>query len=351
MSIRSLLHVLVPLLAVSSIHAQTKPTTQPGSQPSKDKLQQEVTGVAETPEQRVAKLQQQLKKVDEELKHITTLQQNGGMVGHVQRSLGLRSNKYRTYAPPAPKTRPNTGGRVRKLSDEESMGLPAGTRLVINGEPVLDAEYKRVADYLKTFVKNELAVKKLTVHNLALQKAAIAENPKSAKANRERLKLAHNRLVEGEIWDRVCQELSDCPSIEKNGDLGFIKQADRDPLFMAHAMALEPGDRSNVIESTEGYHVIECLAKKDNSVHVRHVLVRYSDEVSKVHALVRRGNVDIASNNAADIEGMAPKKTPVRTVPAPVRVDGAKIKKGAELKKAEKAKGTAEKAKGKYKRD
>jgi len=104
-------------------------------------------------------------------------------------------------------------------------------------------------------------------------------NPKASdKVKDSSLKLAQSLLdsiKNGADFAALAIKYSDDPgSASKGGDLGTVKRGVFFPEFEAAAFALAPGELSTVIESPVGFHVIELLERKGESIHTRHILIK-----------------------------------------------------------------------------
>src|SRR3989441_438525 len=71
------------------------------------------------------------------------------------------------------------------------------------------------------------------------------------------------------------RESSDSVSGARGGDLGWIKrnQSGYDPRFLAGLRSVQPGQLSQPVLSTFGYHLIRVDAAKGDSIHARHILI------------------------------------------------------------------------------
>jgi peptidyl-prolyl cis-trans isomerase SurA len=59
-----------------------------------------------------------------------------------------------------------------------------------------------------------------------------------------------------------------------NGDLGWAKRGKFVPEFEAASYKLEENEISPVIETEFGYHIIQMLERRGNSIHLRHILIK-----------------------------------------------------------------------------
>lgn len=65
------------------------------------------------------------------------------------------------------------------------------------------------------------------------------------------------RIEGGEDFAAVAKEHSDCPSGAKGGSLGTFGRGQMVPEFDDATFALQPGEMSDVIETSFGYHLIQ----------------------------------------------------------------------------------------------
>ncbi|MGQ9560960.1 MAG: foldase protein PrsA [Candidatus Oleimicrobiaceae bacterium] len=90
----------------------------------------------------------------------------------------------------------------------------------------------------------------------------------------QRMEEVKGRLAAGEDFAEVARQMSDDPgSAQRGGDLGFMQRGDFVREFEEVAFSLEPGQRSDVVETQFGFHLIELMERRGEKVRVRHILV------------------------------------------------------------------------------
>ncbi len=79
---------------------------------------------------------------------------------------------------------------------------------------------------------------------------------------RERIEAARLRIENGEAFAVVAEESSeDLTTAKEGGDLGLFARGDNDPVLDEAAFAMEPGDVSDVIRSSYGFHILQIDEK------------------------------------------------------------------------------------------
>jgi len=74
-----------------------------------------------------------------------------------------------------------------------------------------------------------------------------------------RIAQAQALLESGAAFDAVAIEWSDGPFGARGGDLGWFQKGQMTPQFDQAAFALKPGERSAIVESTHGFHLIQRI--------------------------------------------------------------------------------------------
>ena len=103
-------------------------------------------------------------------------------------------------------------------------------------------------------------------------------------AVKERLLAIRERIINGEKFSTLARIYSQDPgSARKGGELGMASKSIFWPAFSDAAMALKPGVVSQIVETPDGFHIIEVLDKKGDMFNARHILLKpeYTSEDRK----------------------------------------------------------------------
>ena len=94
-------------------------------------------------------------------------------------------------------------------------------------------------------------------------------------AVKERLLAIRERIINGEKFTTLARIYSQDPgSARKGGELGMASKSIFWPAFSDAAMALKPGIVSQIVETPDGFHIIEVLDKKGDMFNARHILLK-----------------------------------------------------------------------------
>jgi peptidyl-prolyl cis-trans isomerase SurA len=134
--------------------------------------------------------------------------------------------------------------------------------------------------------------------------AHIYINPKSNDKLKQKSKLFAQSLLDslrnGADFEELAKNNSDDPgSAAAGGDLGFVKRGVFYPEFESAAFKLKEGQLSEVVESPVGFHIIELLEKRGESIHARHILVKpKTDDEADLKAIEKLSEIrDSIINN------------------------------------------------------
>ncbi|MBP5625550.1 MAG: peptidylprolyl isomerase [Bacteroidales bacterium] len=121
----------------------------------------------------------------------------------------------------------------------------------------------------------------------------------AAIAVKERLLSIRERIIGGERFATLARLYSEDPgSARKGGELGMASKSIFWPAFSDAAMALKPGTISQIVETPDGFHIIEVLQKQGDMFNARHILIKPSyttaDQEKAFHRLdsIRTAIVD-----------------------------------------------------------
>lgn len=176
-----------------------------------------------------------------------------------------------------------------------------------------------VEAYYKSIPQDSLLKNKIPEE---IEVSEIVLEPKISEEERERVKTQiaqlRERIVNGERFSMLATLYSEDPgSAKKGGELGFFMRGAMVPEFEAAAFALKPGEVSPIVESAYGYHIIQLIERRGNSINCRHILlipkVSPQDQLAarmkldSIATQVRLGQMDFAE--AARTYSVAPTKS------------------------------------------
>jgi len=97
----------------------------------------------------------------------------------------------------------------------------------------------------------------------------------AAMSVREKLLSLRERIMNGEKFATLARIYSEDPgSARRGGELGLASKSIFWPVFADAAMALRPGTISQIVETPDGYHIIEVIEKKGDMFNARHILLK-----------------------------------------------------------------------------
>jgi peptidyl-prolyl cis-trans isomerase SurA len=118
----------------------------------------------------------------------------------------------------------------------------------------------------------------LPYFNAEIELSQIVIKPKASQEAKDYALYKANQLRDeilkgGDFAIKAKLNSEDPGSKKEGGDLGFITRGEMVQEFEAGAFKLKEGEVSEVIETQFGYHVIQCLERKGERIHVRHILI------------------------------------------------------------------------------
>lgn len=103
------------------------------------------------------------------------------------------------------------------------------------------------------------------------------DREQAAIAVKEQLLELRERIMNGEKFSTLARIYSQDPgSSRRGGELGMASKSIFWPAFSDAAMALKPGMISQIVETPDGFHIIEVIEKKGDMFNARHILIKPS---------------------------------------------------------------------------
>ena len=97
----------------------------------------------------------------------------------------------------------------------------------------------------------------------------------AAVAVKDKLLSLRERIMNGEKFSTLARIYSEDPgSARRGGELGMASKSIFWPAFSDAAMALRPGTISQIVETPDGFHIIEVIEKKGDMFNARHILLK-----------------------------------------------------------------------------
>lgn len=157
--------------------------------------------------------------------------------------------------------------------------------------------YEKVKDSLPTIPES-----------YEISEITISPSVSEEERDRVRTELARlrERVLNGEKFSMLATLYSQDPgSANKGGEVGFFTRGDMVGEFEAAAFALKPGEVSPIIETNFGFHILQLIERRGNSVNVRHILMipkvssddllRARMKLDSIAQEIRLGKTDFAS--------------------------------------------------------
>ena len=130
-----------------------------------------------------------------------------------------------------------------------------------------------VEEYLKRTDPDDLPV--VPVKYQLSQICIYPDREAANMAVKERLLAIRERIINGEKFSTLARIYSQDPgSAMKGGELGMASKSIFWPAFSDAAMSLKPGVVSQIVETPDGFHIIEVLEKKGDMFNARHILLK-----------------------------------------------------------------------------
>lgn len=114
--------------------------------------------------------------------------------------------------------------------------------------------------------------------DMEISEIVIKPEPNASEIKKAYQKLSdiRSKILKGEeTFEKMAIKYSQDPgSGARGGDLGFAKRGNYVPEFEAAMFSLQKNEMSDIVETEYGFHIIEMLERRGNSIRARHILVK-----------------------------------------------------------------------------
>jgi len=195
-------------------------------------------------------------EIDQRIEYqINLFTQQYGSIANIEKTYGMNIDRIK-----------------RELREEVRKGLMS-QRLQEKNFGKVQATKREVEEFFYAY-KDSIGVipEKLTIFHIFI-------NPKASEKLKKKFYTKAAGLLDsikaGSDFAELAKKYSDDPgSAAQGGDLGFVKKGIFYPEFEEAAFKLKIGEISGIVESPIGYHIIQLLEKRGESIKTRHILVK-----------------------------------------------------------------------------
>ncbi|MBO4918440.1 MAG: peptidylprolyl isomerase [Bacteroidales bacterium] len=194
----------------------------------------------------------------------------------VENQLSSRIDEYRSYLGGDEGLEEYYGKPLYRLREEwrqqlEDMSLTQQEQSNI-AETVPEMTPYDVKQYLDTVDVNRLPV--VPIKYQMSQICIYPDREAASLAVKERLLELRERIINGEKFATLARIYSEDGAARRGGELGMASRTIYWPAFSDAAMALRPGTISQIVETPDGFHLIEVLEKKGDMFNARHIILK-----------------------------------------------------------------------------
>ena len=195
----------------------------------------------------------------------------------VEGELSNRIDQYRTYLGGDEELEKYFGKPIYKLRQEWRQ-MFEDQSLIQTEQGEIAGRIPEVTPYDVQQFLDTVSVEDLPVVPIKYQLSQICIYPDreaAAMAVKERLLSLRERVINGERFATLARIYSEDPgSSRRGGELGMASKSIFWPAFSDAAMALRPGVISQIVETPDGFHIIEIIEKKGDMFNARHILLK-----------------------------------------------------------------------------
>ena len=195
----------------------------------------------------------------------------------VESNLNQRIDWFRTQMGGDEELEKYFGKPIYKLRQEwrnalEEQSLTEQERMQV-AQKIADVTPYDVKQYMESTAPEDLPV--VPVKYQLSQICMYPDRASAAMAVKDKLLSLRERIMNGEKFSTLARIYSEDPgSARRGGELGMASKSIFWPAFSDAAMALRPGTISQIVETPDGFHIIEVIEKRGDMFNARHILLR-----------------------------------------------------------------------------
>jgi peptidyl-prolyl cis-trans isomerase SurA len=128
-----------------------------------------------------------------------------------------------------------------------------------------------------------------------LVKCDESANPADTLAAYKKITDIRKRIVKGEDFGKLAQELSDDPSAKQNkGDIGYFTVFQTVYPFESAVYTTKPGELSMPVRTMYGYHLVKVIAERpaQGEIHVAHILRKFPENATPLQKEATHKTID-----------------------------------------------------------
>ena len=200
----------------------------------------------------------------------------------VQAELSQRIDRMRTALGGDEKAEEYFGKPIYQLRKEWQAQLEENSLIMQEQQQIAKAIPELtpydVKQYLDTARTEDLPV--IPIKYQMSQICIYPDREAAALVCKEKLLNIRERIINGDKFSTLARLYSEDPgSARKGGELGMASKSIFWPAFSDAAMALKPGAVSQIVETPDGFHIIQIIEKNGDMFNARHILLKphYTD--------------------------------------------------------------------------
>ncbi|HOE93938.1 MAG TPA: peptidylprolyl isomerase [Candidatus Cryptobacteroides sp.] len=195
----------------------------------------------------------------------------------VQAELSQRMDQMRTALGGDEKAEEYFGKPLYKLRQEWQTQLEENSLIQQEQQQIAKA-IPEITPYDVKLYLDSTNVEDLPVIPIKYQMSQICIYPDRESANlacKERLLGIRERIINGDKFSTLARLYSEDPgSARKGGELGMASKSIFWPAFSDAAMSLKEGTISQIVETPDGFHIIQIIEKQGDMFNARHILLK-----------------------------------------------------------------------------